>query len=940
MGLLERLRSQPKWKHPDPAQRIEAVLELAGEELNVAREVARTDPDVRVRRTAVGRLTDPAVLAEIAAADADESVREEAARLLAETAAGKYEDIDEGVALAAFRALTDSKHVILVARSAYFPSVRAAALAAVSDVHALGSIARQADHADTRLAALARIADAAELTAVAARTEHKDVGLAALERLHDRDALEAIADRARNKLVARRARTIVRELEEADAAEIRERAERDAVVRDLEGLVRRGAWDRARDAVAELARRWAAVAPGGDEETRRRAEALLAEARAGLAAVERAEGERLRQQQELARLKAVALALCERVDALAPENVAALLDETRAEWLALSLSTEGFGDVRMRFERACRLALERQESWQAAIARGDVLDAVARQAEAAADVIALEDARQAWTLVMGRWRTLGAIQPAEQSFADRVARAEARLTARQAEADAARARELQDTLARVQAECDRLASVARAESSALADADRALREARALADNVPPLPTRRDRDEIARRLREIQAALVPRIQELREMSDWQRWANAGLLERLCAEMEAVSAVQAPPEIARRLRSLEDRWKQIGPAPRDRTEELWTRFKTARDAARTRCEDYLRAQAAERAGNLARKEALCARAEALADSTDWVPTAQALQQLQAEWKTIGPVSRGQEKVIWQRFRAACDRFFTRRHADLARRKQQWAANLARKEALCARAEELADSAEWDQAAAQLKRLQAEWRTVGPVRKNKSEALWQRFRGACDRFFQRYAERDQSEVAARVAGREGLCQQLETLVASAGAADAPSPRDAFARANDVWQRWTELDRSKPLPPAQALALRARLTTAYARAADAWPSSFRDTHLDPDANRRAMEELCAKVERLAGRDASADDTASSPAMRLAETLREALAANTIGGKVDESAKWRSAIGEVRSAQAAWQRMGPVASDVARPLAQRFERACRTFFKKGPHA
>lgn len=933
MSLLERLRPQPKWKHPDPAERAKAVVEIGEEEL---RELATTDPDARVRRAAVGRLTDTGLLAEVARQDADEGVRDEATRLLVETAVGKYEDTDEATALAALDALPDPKQVIVIARSAFFPSVRAAALAAVTDVRALGAIARQGDHADTRLDALARIDEESELAAVALRTEHKDVGLAALERVQDRASLESVAERARNKLVTRRARAIVRELEDAEAARICARDERQAVVRDLEALVARGGWERARDAVGELDRRWADVAAGADEDLQQRFEALRDQARAGLAAVERAEAERVRQQQELGRLKAAAAALCERVEAFGPDQTPGGIADARAAWEALALPAEGFVDVRMRFERACRIAQERRAAADAAAGRREQRDQLARAAEEIAELPDLVDARRRWTALQARWGELGKIQPDEQAAAEEMGHAEARLRERQAEAEAARARELEETLSRVQAECDRLRGVAGADALQLADAERALREARTLADDVPMLPQRRDKDEVIRHLREIQAVLAPRIQELRELSDWQRWANAGVLEQVCAEMEAIHAVQEPPEIARRMRRLEDRWKEVGPAPRDRAQALWVRFKLARDAARARCEDYLRQEAAERAANLARKEAACARAEALADSTDWVKTAQELQQVQAQWKTIGPVSRGQEKAIWQRFRAACDRFFTRRHEDLAKRKQEWSANLARKEALCARAEELADSTDWEKAATELKRLQATWKTVGPVRRSKSEALWQRFRAACDRFFQRYAERDQIEVAARLAERDAICQELETLAASSTAADAPSPQDAFRRASDGWQRWSELERSKPLPPAQAIPLRARLSAAYARAAAAWPASIRDTPLDPDANRRTMEELCAKVEQLVRQDAAPDEAAASPAARLAASLREALAANTIGGKVDEDARWRAAAGDVRSAQVAWQRLGPVPADIARPLTQRFERACRAFFDR----
>src|SRR5918993_1442273 len=108
---------------------------------------------------------------------------------------------------------------------------------------------------------------------------------------------------------------------------------------------------------------------------------------------------------------------------------------------------------------------------------------------------------------------------------------------------------------------------------------------------------------------------------------------------------------------------------------------------------------------------------CDRAEVLAESSSWIQTADQIKQLQAEWKTIGPVSRGREKAIWDRFRAACDRFFTRRHDDLAQRKTVWADNLAKKDALCARVEALAESSEWEPTAAEIRRLQNEWKTIG-------------------------------------------------------------------------------------------------------------------------------------------------------------------------------------------------------------------------------
>ena len=161
-------------------------------------------------------------------------------------------------------------------------------------------------------------------------------------------------------------------------------------------------------------------------------------------------------------------------------------------------------------------------------------------------------------------------------------------------------------------------------------------------------------------LKAAQTALMPKVQELRDVADWQRWANVGIQEQLCEKMEALKSVEDPEEIAKQVRDLQQQWRQAADVPRAQGEALWRRFKAAHDEAWARCEAYFAAQNEARAENLAKKIALIERAEALAESTNWIQTADEIKKLQAEWKTIGPVSRGQEKAIWERFRAACDR----------------------------------------------------------------------------------------------------------------------------------------------------------------------------------------------------------------------------------------------------------------------------------------
>jgi hypothetical protein len=411
-------------------------------------------------------------------------------------------------------------------------------------------------------------------------------------------------------------------------------------------------------------------------------------------------------------------------------------------------------------------------------------------------------------------------------------------------------------------------------------------------------------------------------------------------------MEALAALEDPEAIAQQVRQLQEQWKAAADVPRAQADALWRRFKTAHDLVWSRCEAHFAAQAAERADNLARKVALCEQAEALADSTRWIETAEAIKKLQTDWKAIGAVSRGREKAIWDRFRTACDRFFTRRHEDLDRLKKAWAENFARKEALCVRAEALVDSTDWDQTAAEFRKLQSEWKTIGPVKKSRSEAIWQRFRGACDRFFARYAQRHEIARVERVAAREAVCAELEGLVPGHGVGqpspgessppvDREPPPDLLQTVRAIRGRWQQEIAARGVDADRARVLDERFSAALARVRAQWPAAFAGTDLDPAANEKRMEAIVRRIEdlavSLAGPAGAGSDAGMSPATQLAARLKEALAANTIGGRVDEDARWRAAAEEVRQAQASLSRVGQVPEPVRRALAERFQRASR---------
>ena len=221
----------------------------------------------------------------------------------------------------------------------------------------------------------------------------------------------------------------------------------------------------------------------------------------------------------------------------------------------------------------------------------------------------------------------------------------------------------------------------------------------------------------------------------------------------------------------------------------------------------------------------------------------------MKKLQAEWQASGPVPRPDTRVVWKRFRDACDKFFTRRNEDLAQRKEVWSTNQARKEALCARAEELAESRDWDKAASELRRLQADWKTVGPVRRTKSEALWQRFRTAADRFFERYKRRDEIEIESRQADREALAVELESFLPAEGA-EAVAPPDLLEKVRSLRTRWNQ---STTAVRQGADPLSGRFMSAMERVLTTYPDAFKSSELDVDASRRRMEKLVAQAREL---------------------------------------------------------------------------------------
>ncbi|MBA3884434.1 MAG: DUF349 domain-containing protein [Acidobacteria bacterium] len=979
MSFLDRFKPQPKWKHADPATRAAAVAEMPdGPELE---ELALADEDVRVRRAAVDRLDDVEILVRMAHAEVDPELRREVTDRLVGIATAPADT--DAAAARALEGVQDEKHCATIARSSPHETVRTASLARVHEVRLLGSVARSAADSQTALEAVHRIADGAELLNVALKTEHKEAGVAALERAVDataaeagtsgasgqavKDAVENVAARARSKAVAKRARAMLQAIEEAAMA--RQQAldawqQRVAsVLARVEALAAAAPADHAREQLAQAEDDWRETAADGsfelDADATARFSALVDNARTAIQAHEREQAERRAREEWLAGRRAARTAVCERIEALRGDDTPAQIEQARAEWLGLVDGADGEQDDEaaafiQRFEEACRRAAARHENRQETARINARLVELSSEAERV--TTGDEISEDAWSPIAREWQDLhpkaeGLDPAASQRFAE----AEARIQSRADERRAAAERTLRQHVQRTEQLIERAVARATAEDLTLREADRIARELRAAVDAPPELHDREQR-ALIERLQTALTTIGPRLHELREMDEWKRFANAAVQEELIARTEALAAkygFDAPdgptPEnlekAATEVHDIQERWKASAEAPRAQAQALWHRYRLAADPIQAKLREFFAHRSAERQANLDRKMAIIDRAESLSESTDWIKTAEELKKLQVEWQSVGPVPRQDTRVTWKRFRDACDKFFTRRNADLAERKQTWAVNMAAKEALIARAEALSTSMEWESAAAEIRRLQVEWKATGPVRRNKSEVVWQRFRAACDMFFERYKRRDQIQLEAKQADREALVVEMESLGAPAPdpgegatapevAADItsppPQPVEGAALLEHVRSLRSRWNQTLPAVRHGADPLSARFMDGLERLIASHPAAFEGTELDVQANQRKMEKLCDRVEGFL-RDAAAP---ASSSQALADMLREALASNTIGGRAGEESRWRAMAEDVRQAQASWSRLGPVPGESGRQLGERFHRACSRFF------
>lgn len=286
----------------------------------------------------------------------------------------------------------------------------------------------------------------------------------------------------------------------------------------------------------------------------------------------------------------------------------------------------------------------------------------------------------------------------------------------------------------------------------------------------------------------------------KELRDYDFKKNLSEKQLLCEQAEKLSDEPDVITAFRRLQELHDKWREIGPVSKDLREELWMRFKDASAAVNKRYQAYFEERKAKETANEEAKTRLCEQVEALDFSglntyAAWDAMTKQIMELQAQWKEIGFASRKANNALFQRFRQTCDRFFTAKGEFFKEMKDTLAQNLARKTALCERAEALKDSTDWRKTTDEMVALQKEWKTIGAVAKKHSDAIWTRFMAACDAFFDHKKEVTGSQRATEqgnLKAKTAIIDELKALMAEDATADTDKPA-MQARLREMRDRW---------------------------------------------------------------------------------------------------------------------------------------------------
>ena len=381
---------------------------------------------------------------------------------------------------------------------------------------------------------------------------------------------------------------------------------------------------------------------------------------------------------------------------------------------------------------------------------------------------------------------------AESRFKDIMSSIKEKRSAIQAEQD----KEKEDNLVKKLAIIDRLKELAESPE----DANKAYNEFKKLQqewNDIKQVPAAKV-NELWKNYQHYAEKFYDLIKLNNEFREYDFKKNLEIKTHLCEAAEKLADEEDVISAFHQLQKLHQEFRNTGPVAKELREDIWTRFKTASTAVNRRHQQHFEALKEKEQRNLDEKTVICEIVEAMEYDTfttfqDWENKTQEIIALQAKWKTIGYAPQKMNVKIFERFRRACDDFFKKKGEFFKSLKEGMNENLEKKKALCEKAEALKDSTDWKATADELTKLQKEWKTIGPVAKKYSDAIWKRFISACDYFFEQKNKATSSQRSVEV---DNLNKKKE-IIEKLGAIDENmDTNEATQLVRELMKEWNSI------------------------------------------------------------------------------------------------------------------------------------------------
>jgi len=355
----------------------------------------------------------------------------------------------------------------------------------------------------------------------------------------------------------------------------------------------------------------------------------------------------------------------------------------------------------------------------------------------------------------------------------------------------------------------------------------------------------------------------------REAREYDFKKNLELKTKLCEEAERLADESDVVSAFHQLQELHNQYREIGPVAKELREEIWGRFKAASTVINKKHQQHFEQLRAQEEENLQKKTTLCEQVEAIAkeenkNASDWENHSKQIIDIQQQWKTIGFAPQKMNVKIFERFRAACDDFFTKKAAHFKEMKQRFAENAEKKRALVAQAQELADSTDWKATSDKLIALQKEWKTIGTVPKKLGDKLWNDFLTACNHFFEaRKAAHagTRSEEGANLEKKRNVIEQLKAIAEEAADNAQEKVKQLVEEYNSIGHvPYKEKDK------------------VYKEFHDVLDKIYQELHIS--TQRRRLDNFKSNLKSVAKRGEDAVDNERSRLMRRYEQLKQEVA------------------------------------------------------------